>query len=46
METACGVKVSMDGSLDTKFVISSLILASTLKGPSDLTTDAESARFI
>ena len=46
LETACGVKVSMNGSLDTIFVINCLTLASSLKGPSNLGMDSKNARFI
>ena len=46
METACGVKASLEGSLDTKYVINCLTLASTLQGPSDIASEVENARFI
>ena len=46
MEAACGVKVSMEGSLDTTFVINCLTLASSLKGPSNVGLDSKNNRFI
>ena len=46
MEIACGVKVSINGALDTKFVINCLILASALKGQSDHATETENTKFI
>ena len=46
MEIACGVKVSINGALDTKFVINCLILASSLKGQSDHATETENTKFI
>ena len=46
LETACGVKVSMEGSLDNVFVINCLTLASSLKGQNNLGMDSKNTRFI